>query len=288
MFAKIGEAIKLNRRAKTTVECVVDNNVMGIIPTPAVNSDYLFQFMRTVNFAEKSRSTTVPSLRKSDVEEETILLPPLAEQVRIADKLDTLLARVDAGRERLERVPRLIKQFRRAVLSAAMSGDLTRDWRGGGDPQWDETTIGSLATDIRYGTAQKCDYDASGTPVLRIPNVNGGQINTDDLKFGKFEEKELKKLVLRAGDILMIRSNGSADLVGQPALVGEEHEGYLFAGYLIRLRLRDEASPEFVWHRLSAPDVRGAIETSARSSSGVHNINAEEIREITFDLPPLP
>lgn len=74
-----------------------------------------------------------------------IPLPPLAEQVRIADKLDALLSRVDAGRERLERVPKLIKRFRQSVLSAAVSGELTREWRGGRDAEWEETDIESVA-----------------------------------------------------------------------------------------------------------------------------------------------
>ena len=58
-----------------------------------------------------------------------MLIAPLAEQKRIADKLDTVLARVDACRERLNRVPLLLKRFRQSVLVAATSGQLTDDWR---------------------------------------------------------------------------------------------------------------------------------------------------------------
>ena len=54
---------------------------------------------------------------------------PLNEQKRIADKLDAVLARVDACRERLDRVPAILKRFRRAVLAAATSGKLTEEWR---------------------------------------------------------------------------------------------------------------------------------------------------------------
>ena len=48
---------------------------------------------------------------------------------RIADKLDAVLARVDACRERLDRVPPILKRFREAVLEAAVSGRLTEEWR---------------------------------------------------------------------------------------------------------------------------------------------------------------
>ena len=58
-----------------------------------------------------------------------VLAPDPDEQKRIVDKLDAVLARVDACRERLDRVPDILKRFRQAVLAAATSGKLTEDWR---------------------------------------------------------------------------------------------------------------------------------------------------------------
>ena len=56
-------------------------------------------------------------------------MPPALEQQRIADKLDTVLARVNAVNDRLARVAPLLKRFRQSVLAAATSGRLTADWR---------------------------------------------------------------------------------------------------------------------------------------------------------------
>lgn len=58
-----------------------------------------------------------------------IPVAPLAEQKRIADKLDTLLARVDATHARLDHIVPILKRFRQSVLAAATSGKLTEDWR---------------------------------------------------------------------------------------------------------------------------------------------------------------
>lgn len=66
---------------------------------------------------------------KGKFESTEISLPPLAEQRRIADRLDALLACVDATRARLDRIPFLLKRFRQSVLAAATSGQLTEDWR---------------------------------------------------------------------------------------------------------------------------------------------------------------
>ncbi|WP_129440648.1 restriction endonuclease subunit S [Pseudomonas sp. ACM7] len=58
-----------------------------------------------------------------------IPLPPLAEQTRIAQKLDELLAQVDTLKARIDAIPALLKRFRQSVLAAAVSGRLTEDWR---------------------------------------------------------------------------------------------------------------------------------------------------------------
>ena len=56
-------------------------------------------------------------------------IPPLAEQRRIVAKVEELLGRVNAARERLAKVPALLKRFRQSVLAAACSGQLTAEWR---------------------------------------------------------------------------------------------------------------------------------------------------------------
>jgi type I restriction enzyme S subunit len=63
------------------------------------------------------------------VDDFLVPVAPRSEQQRIADKLDTVLARLDACRDRLDRVAPLLKRFRQSVLAAATSGRLTEDWR---------------------------------------------------------------------------------------------------------------------------------------------------------------
>ncbi len=224
-------------------------------------------------------------------------MPSHAEQQRIADKLDTMLARVDACRERLDRVPGILTRYRASVLAAATSGNLTKDWRetmgrasSYAQPEcWTSTTIGALLIDLRYGTSKKCDYSASGTPVLRIPNIaDHGKIIHEDMKSVHFDANEVAKLALRAGDILIIRSNGSVEIVGKAGLVTKREEGMLFAGYLMRLRMNQEVIlPAFARICLASPEQRQRIEVTSRSTSGVNNINSDEVRALPLLLPPL-
>jgi type I restriction enzyme S subunit len=71
---------------------------------------------------------TVSQASYRDVE---LSVPPLAEQRRIVEKVEALLAHVNAARARLAKVPTILKRFRQSILSAACSGSLTEDWRRG-------------------------------------------------------------------------------------------------------------------------------------------------------------
>ena len=125
VFAKIGAAIALNRRALLSVPSLVDNNVMGLHQQPELlNPRYLFHFACTLKLDELSRATTVPSLRKGDVASLRFPLAPLNEQNRIVAEIEKQFTRLDAAVAALKRVQANLKRYRSAVLKAACEGRL--------------------------------------------------------------------------------------------------------------------------------------------------------------------
>jgi len=129
VFAKIGMAIRLNRRRMLARHACIDNNVMAAIPGPDIDPRFLQRFLETIDLMPLAQATTVPSLRKSVLEDIPIPLPPLAEQVRIIGRVERLLAEVNTARERLVDIRGILKRFRQSVLAAACSGQLTQAWR---------------------------------------------------------------------------------------------------------------------------------------------------------------
>lgn len=78
----------------------------------------------------QSHTTNLRNLRVNEFLSKTLIpIPPLPEQQRIVAKLDELMAKIDRSRARLERIPQILKRFRQSVLSAAVSGKLTEEWR---------------------------------------------------------------------------------------------------------------------------------------------------------------
>ena len=130
VFAKIGAAISLNRRAILGQPSLVDNNCMALwASAKCVAPDYLFYFTCTLRLGDRSRASVVPSLRKSDVEPICFPLPPLPEQHRIVAKIEELFSDLDAGVQNLKRAKANLKRYRASVLKAAVEGRLTQEWR---------------------------------------------------------------------------------------------------------------------------------------------------------------
>lgn len=153
---------------------------------------------------------------------------------------------------------------------------------------WAPVRLDDVAVSMRYGTSIKCDYDESLVPVLRIPNVSSGQVDLDDIKYGPLSESDREALSLEANDLLLIRSNGSLDIVGRAAVVPPEAAGMAFAGYLVRLQTLGEAiNSRYVWLALNSGAVRDQIERPIRSAVGLKNVNLTEFGNLSFWLPPL-
>jgi type I restriction enzyme S subunit len=107
--------------------------LIRIKPLPPIPSEFIAYFFQSPQYwdaiAEETSGITIPNVNASKLKRLLVPLAPLAEQKRIVAKIEELLARVNATRERLAKVPAILKRFRQAVLAAACSGRLTADWR---------------------------------------------------------------------------------------------------------------------------------------------------------------
>lgn len=232
-------------------------------------------------------STVLKAIYIRDIKKLQIPLPPLVEQQRIVAKLEELFSELDAGVESLKTAQVQLKTYRQAVWKWAFEGKLTNEDLHDGEllKNWKWVKLGDVIEQPKYGTSKKCDYSFQGKAVLRIPNIADGFIDSSDLKFASFDEKEIEMYCLKEGDLLTIRSNGSVDLVGKCALIAKKDEDFLYAGYLIRLRpLNEILNPKFLLNVLSSGNLRKQIETKAKSTSGVNNINSNELKSLIIPL----
>lgn len=217
-------------------------------------------------------------------------LPPLPEQHRIVERIESLFSKLDEAKEKAQEVIDSFETRKAAILHKAFSGELTAKWReenGVGIESWESTKIGNMLTEIKYGTSEKSDYSFDGIPVFRIPNIGDMTLIFDDVK--KIQRQECSENeYLSENDILIIRSNGSKELVGKCALVPKINFKCTYASFLIRLRMKDSISSLYtVWY-LTSEQARKQLFNKAKSSAGIHNINSKEISDISIVVPSKP
>jgi type I restriction enzyme S subunit len=203
---------------------------------------------------------------------ETIIpLPPLAEQKRIVAKVEALLARVDAVRERLAKVVSILKRFRRSVLAGACSGRLTADWREqhiepvepvleaidqrkGNRPRcvdsidtidwaipgsWRWTTLGEIAEivgGITKGQKRRGNEKLRSVPYLRVANVQRGFLDLAEIKHIESTEEEIAALRLVSGDVLFTEG-GDRDKLGRGWVWSGEIRECIHQNHIFRARL---------------------------------------------------
>ena len=115
----------------------INGNAMALDgqPTALVGLRFLYFALKARGLDDTISGSAQPQITGKGLSEVRLPLPPLAEQKVIADKLDTLLARVENTKARLERIPQILKRFRQSVLAAAVSGRLTEEWRASNSQQ---------------------------------------------------------------------------------------------------------------------------------------------------------
>lgn len=273
-------------------KCAIGRGLAAVQAKPGVESGYLAYFLQSSErkLASMATGSTFPAVTGKVIRELPILLPPTNEQRRIADKLDRMLARVDAANEHISRVAPLIKRFRQSVLEAAISGRLTEDWRDAHKigKNWLETSLGAIITEMRNGISNKPDENPSGCKILRISAVRPLLLDTSDHRIISLDKETIFLYSLQKGDILFTRYNGSLEFVGACAVFPEEQETFVYPDKLIRVRI-DEAIvlPQFLALTCSAKSARKQIEGFIKSSAGQKGVSGKDLKTVELALPPI-
>ena len=148
------------------------------------------------------------------------------------------------------------------------------------------SNLGKFTKLMQYGSSSLATSEKIGVPMIRMNNLKGDELDLSDLKYIEMPERELSLYLLRKGDLLFNRTN-SKELVGKCAVFRED-EKYVFASYLIRVRLNENSLLlEFAAAFLGTSTGRMQIDCISRQIIGMTNINTEEIRNLKLPVPPI-
>lgn len=287
----IATRMSLGKIVVANFDSAINQDLKALFLPTGVHRDYLVYWYRSVarSIEQMGTGTTVKGIRLEVLKRLEFALPPLAEQKVIADKLDTLLAQVENTKTRLERIPQILKRFRQSVLAAAVSGRLTEEWRvsnRAAEP-WKKVVFSELLYQLRSGAGEKPSNDSRGVPILRSSAVRPMEIDFQDVKY-LAESSTLKDSnYLKENDLLFTRLSGSAEYVGNCAMVKNIECDYQYPDRLFCARLINPEQGHFLEYFFAAQDFREHISRSLKSSAGHQRITLDVIKKATITLPTL-
>lgn len=256
---------------------------------------------------KKAYGAAQPNISGKSIEDMFVAIAPLNEQNRIADKLDSILAKVDAAQARLDKIPNILKRFRQSVLAAATSGELTKEWRKTNateDVNRLVDKVNSLKTGKLKVRKKKVADDLSKLPELPhnwawIPNhklaldkstaICAGPFGTI-FKAKDFRDKGVPIIFLR--HVKELGFNQRKPNYMEPTVWEEFHQDYsVFGGELLVAKLGDPPGeaciyPEGIGKAMVTPDVlKMNVDTNITSPEYLRSFfNSPNCKDIIRDL----
>ncbi|MGR5448482.1 restriction endonuclease subunit S [Vibrio sp. PNB22_3_1] len=277
LFPNVGQ------RAVTVVDvCFVRETLLSAVSNKLLQHWFNSPYIRGLISANASGSTRKRITRKK-LEKFEFPVPPLAEQTRIVEKLDEVLAQVDTIKARLDGIPALLKRFRQSVLASAVSGKLT------GVVDFSVDKFSNLILEMKNGLSPKPNEDGFGSPILRISSVRPKEVDFEDHRFLECEDKTKNIYSLRDRDLLFTRYNGSLEFVGVCGIVsGIGDKTYLYPDKLIRVRTDEKLLlPEYAELFFCCASTRKTITDFVKSTSGQKGISGKDLKSVDVSYPNL-
>jgi len=252
-----------------------DASVLWLQKKSDVNSDFINYWLKSTEFLDqldRGNGATVDTLTIQKLQSVVINLPELAEQHRIVAILDEALDAIATAKANTEKNLRSARKvFDRRLLTILQ------------DEKWMWTTLGHLCNAVEYGSSAKSKAK-NGMPVLRMGNIQDGQLSWDSLVYTDNED-EIAKYSLKHNDVLFNRTN-SPELVGKTAVYKGERPA-IFAGYLIRIhRKEDQLDADFLTYFLNSQFAFDYGKTVVISSVNQANINGTKLK--SYPIPAIP
>lgn len=254
----------------------------------AIDPRFLLHYFRCIEpwMSQQGTGTTFKAVSGGFLKELNAVLPPLAEQKVIADKLGTLLAQVENTQARLERIPQILKRFRQSVLAAAVSGRLTEEWRNGDNHERSFKKLGEAGVDVKtgpFGSAlHKSDYVIGGIPVINPMHISEGTITpSNSMTISQQKYMSLEAWHLRKGDVVV----GRRGEMGRASVVTSDEPQLCGTGSMI-LRVGNDALPKYLEIILRSPTAVSYFNSASVGSTMV-NLNQKVIKNLKVYFPSL-
>jgi len=152
---------------------------------------------------------------------------------------------------------------------------------------WEWVQLGKLNPDFQNGVSSRGDKEGREIVVLRLADINNWRISLEDTRRLRIKETSIDKYSLKDNDVLIIRVNGSADIVGRFILCDREVDA-IYCDHFIRMRFPTEVlMPAYIELLGSSGLIRNSISELFVSTAGQKTVNQKHIGSLLVTLPPV-
>ena len=284
------------------VECngIITSAYIALSPRDDINAEYICYLLKSYDACRGFHSMG-RGLRKilsySELKNKPIVVPPLAEQERIAAFLDAECAEIDAVLEKTRASIEEYKKLKQAVITQAVTKGIRGDrpmkdsgieWIGDIPAEWRKTQLRHCAA-IKSGITLGKKYEKTDSlverPYLRVANVQDGYVDLSVLTTIEVTQDEDLKYRLRAGDVLMTEG-GDRDKLGRGCVWHGEIEPCLHQNHIFAVQTsKDTLLPEFLEY-LTVSDVgRSYFDVTAIKTTNLACTSSSKVLAFTIPLP---
>ncbi len=278
---------------------------------------YMYEALDTSKLVSGSAQpqVTVQAFKKYPVP-----LPPLTEQQRIVEQIESLFAKLDEAKDITEKAISTFELRRSALLYKAFNGELTDEWRKNQSCEtasdylermakeeehtlrgslkywnnsklpegWCESKIGDLlyyAGRIGWKGLKAEEYTEEGPLLLSVYNLNDGDEVSYHRVYHITEERyeESPEIMVQVGDVLLTKDGAG---IGKLGYVKELPERATINSSLLLIRPGKLAESKYIYYLLSGPSLQRIVKERITGSATPH-LFQRDIKEFVIPIPPI-
>lgn len=275
-------------------EYVLSSDSVKFVPWDCLDRKYMTLGINSTVFRKQVQENTqgITRARTSLKKLKSYIYPlaPLAEQKRIVYRIESLFAKLDEAKEKIQQVLDGAEMRKAAILHKAFTGELTKTWRkenGISEASWVEYTLQSVCTmkitDGTHKTPTYSDKD-NGVVFLSAKDITSGEINWENTKYitSELHTELYSRLAPQINDILLAK-NGTT---GVAALVKEDK---VFDIYVTLALLRPNVEiviPEYLLNIINSPLCKVQFNENL-TGIGVPNLHLRDIKDVKIKVPSI-
>lgn len=212
-----------------------------------------------------------------------IPLPPLPEQHRIVDRIESLFAKLDEAKQKAQDALDSFETRKAAILHKAFTGELTAQWRrehSVGIESWEERTIVDLCSMIIDCPHSTPEWSDKGKICLRTTNIKDGYLDLSDVRYVTddiFDQRN-RRAVPQAGDVLLTREGN----IGDVGVIPENVE--ICLGQRMMLLRPNKCQSAFLIYFFRNPKILTDIKAGTMGSTAPR-MNIKDIKQLKIHCP---